>query len=92
MEKLCNSKFFRLKFTTMKTQYLKIYTSSLIIINSIRNLLEENNISSLVKNHPESARLAGFGSSMDSVELYILTKDLEKSQPILNAFKKEINS
>ena len=92
MEKLCNSKFFRLKFTTMKTEYLKIYTSSLIIINSIRNLLEENNISSLVKNHPESARLAGFGLSMDSVELYILTKDLEKSQPILNAFKKEINS
>ena len=31
-------------------------------------------------------------SSMDSVELYILKKDLEKSEPILNAFKKEINS
>jgi hypothetical protein len=76
----------------MKTEYLKIYTSSLIIINSIRNLKHENNIISLVKNHPESARLAGFGSSMDSVELYIFTKDLEKSQPILNAFKKEINS
>jgi hypothetical protein len=75
----------------MKTEYLKIYTSSFIIINSI-NLLEENNIISLVKNHPESARLAGFGSSMDSVELYILTKDLERSQPIINAFKKEINS
>ena len=64
----------------MKTEYLKIYTSSLIIINSIRNLLAE------------SARLAGFGSLMDSVELYILKKDLEKSEPILNAFKKEINS
>lgn len=76
----------------MKIEYLKIYTSSLIIINSLRNLLEENNITSLVKNHPESARLAGFGSSMDSVELYILTKDLERSQPILNAFKNEINS
>ena len=46
----------------MKTEYLKIYTSSLIIINGIRNLLAENNIASLVKNHPESARLAGFGS------------------------------
>ena len=76
----------------MKTEYLKMYTSSLIIINSIRNLLAENNIASMVKNHPESARLAGFGSSMDSVELYILTKDLERSQPIINAFKKEINS
>ena len=49
----------------MKTEYLKIYTSSLIIINGIRNLLAENNITSLVKNHPESARLAGFGSIMD---------------------------
>ena len=62
----------------MKTEYLKIYTSSLIIINSIRNLLEENNIISLVKNHPESARLGGFGLSMDSVELFIHNKDLEK--------------
>ena len=76
----------------MKTEYLKIYTSSLIIINGIRNLLAENNITSLVKNHPESARLGGFGLSMDSVELFIHKKDLEKSEPILNAFKKEINS
>ena len=76
----------------MKTEYLKIYTSSLIIINSIRNLLAENNITSLVKKHPESARLSGFGVTMDSVELFILKKDLEKSEPIVNAFKKEINS
>jgi hypothetical protein len=46
----------------------------------------------LVKNHPESARLGGFGLSMDSVELFIHKKDLEKSEPILDAFKKEINS
>ena len=76
----------------MKTEYLKIYTSSLIIINSIRNLLAENNITSVVKNHPESARLGGFCVTMDSVELFILKKDLEKSEPIVNAFKKEINS
>jgi hypothetical protein len=76
----------------MKTEYLKIYTSSLIIINSMRNLLAENNITSLVKNHPESARLGGFGITLDSVELFILKKDLEKSEPIVNAFKKEINS
>ena len=75
----------------MKTEYSKIYTSSLIIINSMRNLLAENNITSLVKNHPESARLGGFGVTMDSVELFILKKDLEKSEPIVNAFKKEIN-
>mgnify|MGYP006422810983 FL=1 len=75
----------------MKTEYLKIYTSSLIIIHSIRNLLAENYITSLVKNHPESARLGGFGVTMDSVELFILKKDLEKSEPIVNAFKKEIN-
>jgi hypothetical protein len=76
----------------MKTEYSKIYTSSLIIINSMRNLLAENNITSLVKNHPESARLGGFGITLDSVELFILKKDLEKSEPIVNAFKKEINS
>ena len=76
----------------MNTEYSKIYTSSLIIINGFRSLLSENNITSLVKNHPESARLAGFGVTMDSVELFVLKKDLEKSEGIINTFKKEINS
>ena len=76
----------------MNTEYSKIYTSSLIIINGLRSLLAENNITSLVKNHPESARLAGFGVTMDSVELFVLKKDLEKSEGIINTFKKEINS
>lgn len=92
MEKLHNFKCIRLKFRTMNTEYSKIYTSSLIIINGLRSLLSENNITSLVKNHPESARLAGFGVTMDSVELFVLKKDLEKSEAIINTFKKEINS
>lgn len=76
----------------MKTEYLKIYTNSLIIVNGLKNLLDDNNIKSIVKNHPESARLGGFGLPMNSVELYILKKDLKISEPIMNAFKKEINS
>ena len=92
MEKLHNFKCIRLKFRTMNTEYSKIYTSSFIIINGLRSLLAENNIISLVKNHPESARLAGFGVTMDSVELFVLKKDLEKSEGIINTFKKEINS
>jgi hypothetical protein len=74
------------------TEHIKVFTGSSIIVNCIKNILEEHNISSLLKDHTESARLGGFGIPTNSVELFILQEDLEKAQPILDDFKAEINS
>lgn len=76
----------------MNTEHLKFFTNTLIIVNGLKNKLEQNNILSFINNLPETARLSGFAISMNSVELFILKKDLEKAQPILNDFKAEINS
>lgn len=76
----------------MTTQHVKIFSGSSIIVNGLKNILEENNISSLIKNKFESARLAGFGEQMNSVELFVMNTDVEKANIIVDDFKKEINS
>ena len=74
------------------TEHIKVFTGTSIIVYGIKNILEEHNISSLVKDHTESEMLCCFGIPTNSVELFILQEDLEKAQPILDDFKAEINS
>jgi len=76
----------------MATEHVKIFSDTLIIVNALKNNLSDNNIHSLIKNQSESARLAGFGSPMNSVELFILKEDLQKAQPIVDLYKEKINS
>mgnify|MGYP006081164805 FL=1 len=76
----------------MKATHIKLFSESPIIVNRVRSLLQEQGIGSLVKNQIESARLAGFGVSLDTVDLFILSSDLEKANKVLITFKKDINS
>ncbi len=73
------------------TDYTKFFTGTSIFVNRLNHLLKEVNITTLIKNHYKSAVLSGFGQSMDSVELFIYTCDIEKATPILENFKKEIS-
>ncbi len=70
-------------------KHIKILTSSSIIINRIASILNQNNIQTIIKDNVESARLAGFATSSNDVELYIDNSDRESAQKIINAFKKE---
>lgn len=68
------------------SEQIKIYTGSAITINRLAQLLEDQKIPSIIKNNQESGRLAGFGITGDSVELYILNSDLDNAQKIIEAF------
>jgi hypothetical protein len=50
---------------------IKVYEGSNVLVNRAADLLEENGIPSLIKDHAESARLAGFGTPQNSVELFV---------------------
>ncbi|WP_299669423.1 DUF2007 domain-containing protein [uncultured Polaribacter sp.] len=76
----------------METEHVKIFTGSFIIIHGLKNILEQNNINTLVKDRFESARLGGYGENRSSVELFVLSADVEKAQPMVDAYKIEINS
>ena len=72
--------------------YVKLFTDTNIIINGLKNQLEEESIHFIVKDRFESARLGGFGEPLASVEIHILEKDLEKAEKILTNYREKINA
>ncbi|WP_369048881.1 DUF2007 domain-containing protein [Tenacibaculum sp. UWU-22] len=68
-----------------------IFTESEILVNRLRFLLNEAGIPSIIKNHEESGRLAGFGAPNNSVELFVSNKNLKEASLITEKFKKEIS-
>ncbi len=75
------------------SKHIKLFTGSLIEIQRLQLDLDDNEIPSLVKNNFQSGLRAGFyGGSPSQVELFIYEEDKEKATPLLEKFKKEINS
>jgi len=65
---------------------VKILTDSAIVINRIVQLLDEKKIPSVVKDNVESARLAGFGTSSNDVELYVSKSDINRADMVIQSF------
>ena len=53
---------------------------------------QEVKIATLIKDDKESGRLAGFGTTGDSSDLFIYKSDFEDAQKIVTTFKEELNS
>lgn len=66
------------------SKLVTILTNSSIIINRAAQILNNNNIYTTIIDHTESARLAGFGTSQDNVDLLVNAADLEKAKQILD--------
>ena len=64
-------------------KYVRILTSSAIIVQGAAQSLKEQGIVSLIKNINESGRLAGFGTLPDEVELYVLESEAEKALELI---------
>ena len=76
----------------MKNEYVKLFTDTNIIINGLKNILENENINYRIKDNFESARLGGFGQPLASVELHVLENDLEKAETVLILYKEKIKA
>ncbi len=72
-------------------EHIKVYTGTTILTNRLAFLLDEAKIATLIKDSKESGRLAGFGTTDNSCELFIYKSDYETAQEIINNFKQEIN-
>ncbi|MFD2568974.1 DUF2007 domain-containing protein [Pseudotenacibaculum haliotis] len=70
----------------MKEEHIKVFTGSSIITRRLKSLLEEKNISSLIK----SDKIPAYEITNYIDELYVLNIDFEKASPIIEDFKKEI--
>ena len=68
------------------SKHVKVYRESAIFIHGLALYLEENGISSIIKDSNESGRLAGFAAPQNSVELQVLESDVERAKKLIVVF------
>ena len=76
----------------MTTGHTKLFTGSNIIVNGLKNILDLEVISYIIKDKFESARLGGFGEQMNSVEVHVLDTDVLKAGKIIENYKEKIKA
>lgn len=71
-----------------------LFTGSEIDANVLKEILEDNQIASLIKNDMKSGLNAGFGGGYIGAEanLYVSDKNLEKAKIILDEFLSSFDS
>lgn len=72
--------------------YTKIFTNNNIIVKGLCNLLDDASISYIIKDRVESSRLAGFGTPPNSVEVHVLSTQINEASEIVKNYEVEINS
>ncbi len=69
---------------------IKIFSGSEILANALRMKIEEAGVSTVVKNNIQSARMAGFGTFNQAVEIFIQETDFGKVSKIIDDFRMSI--
>lgn len=65
-----------------------VFSNTELTVTHLKNILEDNGITSLMRNDFESGNSAGFvGGTNTSVDLYVQKVDEEKAKPIIEEFK-----
>lgn len=63
----------------------KLYTGGDVIINRIKNVLENEGIKSLIKDGFRQGLAAGFGDGVPSaIDIFVLEDDFDKASKIVN--------
>lgn len=69
---------------------MKVFSGSEILAMAIKAKIEEAGVDTVVKNNIQSARLAGFGTSGQAVEVFINEKDYGKAHKAIEDFRMSI--
>ena len=67
----------------MSDSFILLFTGSLVDVQRIKGILEENHIFPILKDESESARLAGFGMTTMLQQLWVPVSELEKAKTLL---------
>ena len=69
-----------------------VFSNTELTVTHLKNILEDNGITSLIRNDYESGNSAGFvGGSYMSIDLYIQKEDEEKAKPIIEKFQASLD-
>lgn len=70
-----------------RDEIIKVYTGTEIAVLLLKGLLEENGISSIIRNHFRAGLNAGFmGGTVSTVELFIRESDFSRAEHIIRKF------
>lgn len=66
---------------------MKVYSGSEVLAIALKEKIEEAGVDVVMKDNIQSARLAGFGSYGQAVELFVQESQYGKIYPVIEAFK-----
>ena len=67
---------------------IRIYTGTEILVNLLKDELEQAGITGVIQNDFESGTSAGIAGNPSAIDLFIQESDLKKAKPILTDFLK----
>lgn len=68
------------------SKHTKLHQASNIILDALKYELNNANISCIIKNNTETARLAGFIAGDNNNDLFVFEEDFNKAKDILDSF------
>ncbi|AUC81867.1 putative signal transducing protein [Lacinutrix sp. Bg11-31] len=75
------------------SEYIKIYTGGTIIVQVIKQRLEDEGINPIIKDETESGRLAGFGTAyVGQAEIYVHESETDVATRIVEAVRGEMET
>ena len=69
---------------------MKIFSGSEILAQALQAKIEAVGVNTIIKNNIQSAKLAGFGSADQAVEVFIQEVDFGKASPVIEEFRMNI--
>lgn len=73
------------------SNYIKIYTGNFIVVQLIKQRLENIGINPVIKDEKESGRLAGFGATLPGMpEVYVHKNELDQAVPVVEIVRAEM--
>ena len=69
---------------------MKVFSGSEILAMALKEKIEAIGVETLLKSNIQSARLAGFGSTGQAVELFVQEIEFAKVNPVIEEFRMSI--
>ncbi|TYP70387.1 putative signal transducing protein [Aquimarina intermedia] len=70
------------------SNYERVYTGSLITIQFLQTILQDNGINSITRDDMKSGMMAGFGGGIpDHIQLFVEKEDVTKAMALINQHK-----
>ena len=69
---------------------MKVFSGSEILAMALKEKIEAIGVDTVLKNNIQSARLAGFGTMGQAVELFMQETDFSTANPVIEEFRMSI--